>query len=253
MNLKKRITIGLTLLFFFIHSFGQEGTRDEFINLFNGKNLDNWDVLIDDKGKETDLFAMEKGLIHVYSSQKDGSIQSFGGIMTKSEYSNYSLTLEYKWGDKKFQPRYDFVRDAGIIFHMHGEAVIWPNGVECQIQEGDTGDLWAIGTRVSSTVQNVIRNFSENGDTITRGNQKQRFQRFHRAYCWEVPGWNKIKIVVNGDQATFEVNGKMVNKAIGMKYWDEEKHMWLPLTKGKILLQAEGAEIYYRNIKIKQL
>jgi hypothetical protein len=247
----------LKILFFGVLVFNtahaQNLNEDGFENLFNGKDLENWDVLIDDKGTEKDIFTVEDGILHVYAKQGNETLQSFGGIITKKEYSNYIVTLEYKWGEKKFQPRHDFVRDAGIIFHMHGDAVIWPNGVECQIQEGDTGDLWAIGTQVSSTVQNVIRNYSKNGDTLTRGNNEQRFQRFHRAYCWEQPGWNSIKIVVNDDEATFDVNGKRVNKAINMKYWDHEKELWLPLTQGKILLQAEGAEIYYRNIKIKPL
>ncbi|WP_198152368.1 3-keto-disaccharide hydrolase [Draconibacterium sediminis] len=223
------------------------------MNLFNGENLDNWDILIDDKGTDKNLFTVENGMIHVYAQQADQSLQSFGGIVSKEEYGSYILTLEYKWGEKKFQPRHEFVRDAGIIFHMHGDDVIWPNGVECQIQEGDTGDLWAIGTRVLSTVQNVIRNYSEKGDTITRGNQEHRFQRFHRAYCWENPGWNTVKLIVKGNEAIYEVNGKIVNRAFDMKYWNENLNEWKALTKGRILLQAEGAEIFYRNITIEIL
>ncbi|WP_321996643.1 DUF1080 domain-containing protein [Draconibacterium orientale] len=233
--------------------FSQNHERDGYARLFNGKDLHNWDILIDEKGSDRNLFVVENETIHVYANKVDKELHSFGGIVTKKKYNNYILTLEYKWGTKKFEPRYDFVRDAGIIFHMHGEEKIWPNGVECQIQEGDTGDLWAIGTRVSSTVQNVIRNYSEKGDTITRGNLEQRFQRFHRAYCWEKPGWNKIEITVNEDQALFKINGKEVNRAINMRYWDEVDDCWQPLKKGKILLQAEGAEIHYRNVFIKEL
>lgn len=225
----------------------------EYRSLFNGQNLDGWDVVVDSKGNDPDLFTVENGLIHVYANQPDRSLQSFGGIITKEAYSRYILQLEYKWGTKKFQPRVDFVRDAGIIYHMHGNPVVWPNGVECQIQEGDTGDLWAIGTQVSSTVQNVIRNYSEQGDTVTRGNRDNRFQRFHRAYCWEVPGWNKVELQVNGGHARYFVNGHLVNEAFDIKSWDETTETWVPLNAGKILLQAEGAEIFYRNIVLVPL
>ena len=136
---------------------------------------------------------------------------------------------------------------------MHGEDVIWPFGVECQIQEGDTGDLWAIGTQVSSKVQQTIRNYAKDSELVTRGTHDQKFQRFHRGYMWERSGWNKIEITVMGDHAIFKVNGKVVNEAVDMKYRSEDGNSWIPLIKGKILLQAEGAEIFYRNIEIKEL
>ena len=50
------------------------------------------------------------------------------------------------------------------------------------------------------------------------------------------------------------VNGRIVNRAFDIKQPDPQnpKHM-IPLTKGKILLEAEGSEIWFRNIKIKPL
>lgn len=221
--------------------------------LFNGHNLDGWYVITDGKGEDKNLFAAENEMIHAYPTQADTSQQSFGGIITNKTYSNYVLTLEYKWGNKKFKPRNEFVRDAGVLLHMHGPDIIWPNGVECQIQEGDTGDMWVIGAQASSTVNDEILNYSPEGKLVTRGDTANRFHRFHRSYFWETPGWNTLEIEVKGDHATFSVNGKLVNEAIGMKFWDSTTQLWQPLTTGKILLQAEGAEIYYRNIYIKDL
>lgn len=226
--------------------------EEGFRPLFNGQDLRGWYPVVDDKGTEKDLFAVDRGRIHVYRDKESLSTQSFGGLITKATYSYYTLSFEYKWGEKKFAPRQEFVRDAGVIFHMHGEDQIWPNGVECQIQEGDTGDLWLIGTRASSKVQAVIRNYAPNGETVTRGERGQRFSRFHRAYSWEVPGWNQVKLIVKKDQAGFFVNSHLVNEALDMRYWDETAQDWRPLTSGKILLQAEGAEIFYRNIQIKE-
>lgn len=239
--------------FFLLGLSTSYGQNDGFEKLFNGKNLDNWTTWYREDGMDKNLFKVEDGMIHAYADQVHNSEQTYAGIVTKKTYSNYILTLEYKWGEKKFKPRHDFVRDAGIMFHIHGAPLIWPNSVECQIQEGDTGDLWIIGTKATSKVSNVIRNYSPTGEEITRGTPEKRFDRFHRGYSWELPDWNKVEIEVRGDYAKFTVNGKVVNEAIDMMYWDEAANVYKPLTEGKILLQAEGAEIYYRNVLIKEL
>ena len=62
-----------------------------------------------------------------------------------------------------------------------------------------------------------------------------------------------MEVEVRGDYAKFTVNGHVVNEAIDMKFWDNEAMQYKPLTEGKILLQAEGAELYYRNVMIKEL
>lgn len=224
--------------------------------LFNGRDLEGWHMSTRDsnyRGTMEDIFKVEHGLLHVYPQQPDQSTQTFAGLITETSYSHFHLTLEYRWGEKKFKPRDEFVRDAGVIFHVHGEDQIWPNGVEMQIQEGDSGDLWAIGTRVSSRVQPVIRNYSPNGRMETMGHPQQRFHRFHRSYCWELVGWNKLELIVRGDQALFILNGKQVNEAIDILFLDQETQTYQPLTAGKILLQAEGAELYYRNIFIREI
>lgn len=228
-------------------------TEVGFTPMFNQSNFSGWDVVVNDTGTDRALFSIKKGIIHVYPTQADGSSQSFGGLVSQKEYHSYTLNLEYKWGTGKFKPREAIVRDAGILFHMHGEANIWPNSVECQIQEGDTGDIWVIGTQVSSKVNTVIRNYDPNGKLETGGGKPdQRFYRFHRGYSWEKPGWNYIKLEVEGDDARYYVNGHLVNEAIDMKYWDASTQTWKPLTKGKILLQAEGAELFYRNVAIHE-
>ncbi|MEO0341290.1 MAG: DUF1080 domain-containing protein, partial [Bacteroidota bacterium] len=236
------------------HSPGS--SSNEWIPLFNGKDLDNWYFITRDtnfQGSKASIFAIEQDMIHVYPTQENLSTQTFASLTTKKSYSHFRLKLEYKWGDHKFKPREKSVRDAGIIFHVHGADIIWPNGVECQIQEGDTGDIWAIGTRVSSPISDVIRNYSAQGSLATRGRPEKRFSRFHRGYCWEKPEWNLVELEVRGDHAIFKVNGNIVNEAIDMQTYNPEINNYQPLTAGKILIQAEGAELYYRNIYIQEL
>ena len=162
------------------------------------------------------------------------------------------MTLEFKWGEKKFAPRAKDVRDAGVLIHMFGESVIWPAGIECQIQEGDCGDLWIIKARASSKVDDNGNNYSSKGSLLTKGHIDE-YNRISRSNSWEQPGWNKVKVSVNGNNAKFYINGKLVNEAINMKRFDSSTQKWIPLTKGKILLQAEGSEIFYKNIEIRDL
>jgi len=230
-------------------------TPDGWISLFNGKNLEGWTLFPQDSsytGKITDLFGVEDNMIHVYPTQKKNSKQTHAAILTRSNYSNYILRLEYRWGLKKFKPRQDYVRDAGVMFHVNGEGVFWPDGIECQIQEGDTGDLWIIGSQASTKVKKGTRTYDPNGILATLG-ETERYNRFHREYSWEVEGWNQLEIEVKNDYASFRVNGHLVNEAIDMKYLNKNQNEWKPLTAGKILLQAEGSELYYRNILLKQL
>lgn len=223
------------------------------VHLFNGKDLNGWYQVYDGNGPEKNLFKAENGMIHVYPAQAENSTQSFGAIITETEYENYTLSLEYKWGEKKFKPRENSVRDAGVLIHVFGEDVIWPAGIECQIQEGDTGDLWIVKSRASTKVHPMNRNFDEDGLVSTLGSREQLYSRFPRSYYWEKPGWNKVVLEVKGDFARFYVNDKLVNEAIDMKKWDETQKKWIPLVKGKILLQAEGSEVFYRNVTLQPL
>ncbi|MBC2608107.1 3-keto-disaccharide hydrolase [Pelagicoccus albus] len=244
------------LLSIFFSSYAEVGAAGQEIDLFNGKDLSGWKIVVEE-GAEVDgasLFAVSEGVIHVYPNSEDGSQQPFAGIFTEESYENYRLTVEYRWGDDRFAPRADSVRDAGIIFHMVGEPVIWPTGIECQIQEGDTGDIWIVGqTRASSYVQPIAFNYDPRGDLLTRGVDRNP-QRFPRGYCREKEGWNRIELIVEGDHATYIVNGHIVNEAIHMRYReDESEWSWMPLDRGRIFLQAEGAEVFYRNIRLQSL
>ena len=54
--------------------------------------------------------------------------------------------------------------------------------------------------------------------------------------------WNDYKIVCDGDQITIWVNGDLVNHVTKCS-----------VTKGAICLQAEGADIEFRDIRLKPL
>ena len=76
-----------------------------------------------------------------------------------------------------------------------------------------------------------------------------------RRLAHEPLGWRSttLEVVVRGDTATHIVNGFVNLRATGLKQWDPATSTWVRLDHGKIALQAEFAEIYYRNIRIRPL
>lgn len=251
--------------------------EDGFKPLFNGKDFTGWYLVSGSKRLVNDtnhLFSIHDGMVHMYKDAPDKSAQKFGYMVTEKEYSNYHLRFEYKWGTKKFGGKVNTKRDCGVLFHCIGPDGVWPKSVECQVQEGDTGDIFTVYTRVTTTVDpattnttpNVVTNetthvvktnhtsapyFKKDGVPYVQGVSTSVRRVHHAEGDFEKSGWNKVDIIVNGDSAHYLVNGKLDNGFTHLEHMVDGK--WVPLTKGKILFQQEGAEVYYRNIEIKEL
>jgi hypothetical protein len=221
--------------------------------LFNGHNLDGWYTYLPSEGKNRDpegVFKVTDGTLHILDVADRGH-RDFGYLATEKSYRDYHLRLEYRWGDKRFAPRANAKRDSGVIYHFDGSDKVWPRGVEYQIQEGDTGDFWLIGgTTLSTTVASVRSDeprYQQFGTPYTsrRGN----FVRIVKDGTHESRhGWNTVDIIVRDDTAVHMINGRVNNRAYSL-----HRPSGGALTSGKILLQAEGAEIFYRNIVIRPL
>jgi hypothetical protein len=241
----------------------ENGTRKSELKLFNGKNLDGWYTFLRDKGRNNDpnkVFSVQKGLIRI-------SGEEFGCITTHEEFENYTITVEFKWGDITFAPRADKARDSGLLLHSVGEdggsAGIWMHSIECQIIEGGTGDFIVVGDgsenfSITCPVApgkqggSFVFDPSGNPETINRG----RINWFARDPEWKdilgfrgendverKPGkWNKIECIVKGGEITIYLNGILVNHAMNVKP-----------RKGRIQIQSEGAEIFFRRVDLKFL
>jgi len=198
--------------------------------LFNGKDLKGWYSFVKSKGMNNDpetVFTVENGLLHI-------SGKEFGYICTEKVYKNFHLAAEFKWGVKKYPPRdADTIkRDNGICYYfpLNEKDFVWPKSIECQIQEGDTGDFWLI-----SGVTIKVNGIRSQPDSFTR--VKKRTDA-------EMPTgqWNRVEVIANKGKITYIVNDKIVNEG-------EDPSV----TQGKILIQSEGAEIYYRKIELAEL
>lgn len=220
----RKLIIVCATFFMIVGSAGAQNA--DLKPIFNGKNLKGWTTFLRTKGVNHDpeqVFRVKNKELHV-------SGKEFGYVATTKTYDNFHLSLEFRWGEKKHPPREKDKRDAGICFHVEPEDKIWPRSVECQIQEGDTGDLWLIG-KTTAVVDG-------------KQTQPQDYARVVKRSDAELPHgeWNRVEVISDGGSFKFLVNGKLVNEGSGLSVGD-----------GRILLQSEGAEIFYRNIKIAEL
>ena len=66
--------------------------------------------------------------------------------------------------------------------------------------------------------------------------------------------WNTVEVILEGDRTTHMVNGKIANYGWNLRQpGPNDPTRYIPLTKGHLPLQAEGAEVLYRNAQVKPL
>ncbi len=172
----------------------------------------------------------------------------YGGLTTINEYSNYHLSMQFKWGTLKWEPRLNQLRDSGILYHAKGNHGtfwdVWKASLEMQVQETDCGDFYSLanvdGEILASNNGGGLTFDPENGSLVNVGkvNAEQDLENPNGQ-------WNTLEVIVIGDRAIHYVNGVMVNALENATYNGNT------VTQGQIQIQSEGAEVYYRDIKIR--
>lgn len=254
-------------------------------DLLLDKELSHWDAFIGVPHYSVNLEGYEKGdgmsgtpiglnkdPLHVFSTLEmdgetvlkvDGII--YGGLSTKKEYENYHLNMQYKWGTKKYEPRLDQPRDSGILYHCqepHGAFWnVWMQSQEMQVQEGDTGDYYTI----AGTGMDIKTNKTAQPDkawdiyTYNPNGEYKHFKSGEDGRCRKIKDlekphgeWNQLDLICIGDKAYHILNNVVVMVLENSVAYDENDKA-TPLTKGKIQIQSEAAEVYYKQIKIQSV
>ena len=214
------------------------------ISLFDGTDLSHFDTFLRNRGLNADpehVFTVEHGLIHV-------SGHEFGYLVTKQPFRRFYLRADFKWGDGTFAERAGQARDSGILYSIQGPDKVWPRSLEFQIKEGETGDFYMTdgaaltgsdGKRVTGPAGGA-RNIAH----IDRGPTKDVTGFRNSSGELENPHgqWNTLELVVDGKVIHQYVNGHLAN--VGTDPFP---------TEGRILFQSEGAEIFFRNIRLSPL
>ena len=188
----------------------------------------------------------------------------YGALTTNREYGDYHLRLQYKWGAKKWPPRATRPRDSGLILHATGrpEDAYWSVfmlGLECQISERTTGDLLFMTNKDSTLVPIAdVRSGTDNQWVETEPYQRVggrgKNPKFYRSANYESAAtrWTTVDVYVVGRTGVYLVNDHpvMAFQNAGIQQSDSTI---VPLKKGRIQIQSEGAEVYYRNVSIRPI
>lgn len=179
----------------------------------------------------------------------------YGALTTKKSYSNYHLQMKMKWGEKKWPPRLERKRDSGICYHCYGSHGVhggsWKACLEYQVQEKDMGDFIPLG---KTKAQVRVRHDSALEARHLRYEPSADFSKVDwYVHCILEPDfpngeWNTLDLYVIGDTAIHVVNGKFVCALKGAVKSNGET-----LTEGQIQIQSEAAEVYYKDIRIKNI
>ena len=256
-------------------------------SLFNGRDLSGWDSWLgyDDPartyapnpGAPIGLNHDSTGVFSVVMQDGAPALLAngriFGALVTKKAYANYHLHVEFKWGEHQWTP---MPRNNGILYHSHGAYGAffgtWMQAVEFEIVPGSVGMLlgvgdsrrahgfedvaWNVGARVAAGHDPAIayphRRFMVGG---TLAAVKFPAYNVDAATNAEKPlgQWNALDLYVVGNRSVHVVNGVPVLVAQDLSSADGHGTRPRPLTSGRIQLQSEGAETYFRNISIEPI
>ena len=201
--------------------------------------------------------------------QQDGetvlrvSGEIYGALTSKQSFRNYHLTLQYRWGEKKWPPRLQKLKDSGILYHAigeHGQEYFrsWMMSQEFQIMEGHNGDYWqqagsAIDIRafMPESIMNAVADETQPFLKVGKGEELQGFVLRKENHEKPAGQWNTVELISFEGQSLHIVNGQVVMVLKNSRYHQNGRD--IPMWQGKIQLQSEAAEVFYKDVKIKPL
>jgi hypothetical protein len=200
-----------------------------FTALFNGKDLTNWQGLIElpqrAKLSAEQLAERQKKAdedMKAHWSAKDGILVFDGrgkSLQSAKDYGDFELYVDWKIGPKG---------DSGIYLRGQPQVQIWePNSGGGSVVNGQ---------------------FVGSGGLF---NNKNNPSKPLKAADKAVGEWNTFHIIMKGDRVTVFLNGeKVVDDTPLENYFEKGKP--LPAT-GPIELQNHGNPLYFKNIYVKDL
>ncbi len=233
----------------------------EWVDLFNGKNLNNWTAKINhhEPGDNyANTFRAEDGLLKVRYDQYEQFNERFGHLFYDKEFTHFHLKFDYRFSGEFLESAPSYAkRNSGVMFYSQSPESIqthqnWPISVEMQLlaelepgKTRPTGNMCSPGTEV-----------------FYKGELYQGHCLKSSSKTYQMNQWVSAELIVNHGQVTQIINGEVVLKysqAYATKddlIAGENPEIWQQmtvLTSGYIGFQSEGQPVEFKNIKIKEL
>jgi hypothetical protein len=249
--------------------------------LFNGRDLAGWDTFLGKPHQTTDVPGLARNADGTYADvvglnrdpsdvfsvvQQDGapairiSGEIYGALITQTEHEHYHLRAQFRWGTTRWPPRPEQPRDTGCCYHSVGPLGAsygyWMRSFEFQIQEGDVGDFYSLAGAIVDVHATAVDAANPNSDLAFAPAAPKvvgTTRRVIKAATVERPlgEWNTLDLYCLGQTSVHVVNGRTQVVLSGLRHTVGDGEV--PLTRGKIQLQSEAAEVFFRGIAIRPI
>lgn len=248
---------------------------EDWISLFNGKDLTGWDMKIADRplnDNYLNTFQVEKGMIRIVYDAYENFDNKYGHLYYKKPYSHYKLRFDYRFvGEQTSGGEAWNIRNSGVMVHSQSAESNtfeqhFPVSIEVQLlgglsngKERNTANLCSPGTAVERFGEIDYRHCINSSSRTYDGDQ-----------------WVSVEVVVMGDEYIAhliendtvlryehpQIGGAFINKNQKGKDWESmgvtNKEEWIAkegqyLSEGYIALQAESHPIDFKNIELLNL
>lgn len=235
----------------------QSSMDENWIQLFNGKDLDDWQIKF--TGYElgynlNNTFRVENGLLRVRYDDWDDWDGQFGHIFYNGEFSHYRLRVEYRFVDEQVKggPGWAF-RNNGLMLHGQSAGSMevdqdFPVSIEVQLLGGNgtdersTMNLCTPGTNVVMDGVLVEQHCINSGSKTFHGDQWVSVEV-------EVRGGEIIRHFVEGEEVLSYEKPQLDPRE---QYYDKllAEYGDSIITGGTISLQAESHPTDFRKIEL---
>jgi hypothetical protein len=234
-----------TTIFSFGIIFSSFHQKEEWVSLFNGKNLDGWTVKCKPEDKDKTFWTVKDGYIEVNSmGDKD---HDYVWLMTEREYENFVLKL-------KFAAFKESPGNSGVQFRSrYDEEKWWLDGPQIDIHpQGPwrSGMIWDETRDMKRWIYPDI----PKGEWV---NESMREKVPDIYYSDDELRWNEMEIIVEGWKVTAFLNGTQITDFNNKELLTGPGHKKFKVgKKGHICLQLhinDELKMRYKDILIMEL
>ena len=252
----------LLATFFIIYGliYAQSPSEEDWVQLFNGKNLDGWHVkingyVLDDNFGNT--FRVEDGVMKVAYDAYDTFAERFGHIFYEKPFSYYKIGVEYRFIGEQAPGGPDWAfRNSGIMVHCLPPQTMlkdqnFPISIEVQLLGGDgeherpNANVCTPGTEIFMNGEMVKTHCVNSSSKTYHGDQWVRVDAI-------VLGDSLITHLVNGEEVISYTHPQIGGGTVS-NFDPSVKEDGKLLTGGYISLQSESHPIEFRKVEILDL
>jgi hypothetical protein len=240
---------------------GQSPDAEEWVDLFNGRDLSGWVPKIRGQRPGVNLantFRVEDGLLKVSYQDYTDFAEQFGHIFYDESFSHYRLRIEYRFvGDQGPNAPDWAIRNSGVMVHSQAPATMgvdqdFPISIEVQFlgglsdgNERPTGNMCSPGTHIVYQGEFNDTHCINSASPTFHGDQWVVSETL-------VLGDERFVHFINGE-AVIEYSGTTTGGGVVSGHDPALKPEGRPLSEGYISLQSEGHPIHFRRVELLNL